>query len=631
MTRCYAWPLTVTDGAEVGLHVSTDCPEFAVQLFRCGAAVEPAGPSSGPYPGRDVPPGRPDEGWGWPRYAVPLPPDLPDGIYVALVRPAGGGPAPLPQGRDVLTRPDACLFVVRRNDQREAARILVKLPTATYSAYNQFGGVSLYAGAHWVRDWTGEGYVVSLQRPGNGGVGGRVMDCDAPDPYARSSRRQVFAHWDEPFVRWLESNGYAPAYCTDLDLHFDPSLLAHRTLLLSAGHDEYWSPAMRARVLEFVDRGGNVAFFGGDIACFEIDVAATGDRMFCPKMTGGGPGRGGLRPGAVWHVDDPGDWLALSSGAWGGGWWDGQRTVEAYQPVVADHWAFDGVEFPPEGISGGLDTPVVGYETDGVALEPGTSPPRMQAPGRGGAGGRVLLAIAPLSEGWVTGAARANAAMMIRTARSGGTVFSVGTTDWPLALAAHPEVSRITANVVSRLARPSIMLHGPTYAAGDYLGDGDVVGAGQVVAWYLDGGQSSALGLHGPEWSVAGGEVIEDGPVLRTRAAHEPGWLTVAVNVADSDGVGHFGSRTVRVASREEHLRRKVVRSLHAMANPDEQGGALVDQKASEAELAGRVIPIRLQWVKHHAMALHAALTELESMWESDGRMAEASLRDGER
>ena len=78
--------------------------------------------------------------------------------------------------------------------------IWYKLPTATYTAYNQIGGASLYAAALWARDWTAQGYVGSLQRPGNAGVGGRVMEGDAPDAYLRSSRRQMFAHWDAPFV-----------------------------------------------------------------------------------------------------------------------------------------------------------------------------------------------------------------------------------------------------------------------------------------------------------------------------------------------------------------------------------------------------------------------------------------------
>jgi hypothetical protein len=634
-SRCYAWPLTVARGSDLRLHVSTTHDRFAVQLFRCGASIEAVATPERVYTGVDVPFGRPDEAWGWPEYEVALPDDLVDGIYVAVPVPvAGSGPeGSVPADTSLLTRRDACLFVrARARPGTEVVGVLYKLPTATYSAYNQLGGVSLYAGAHWTQDWTGKGYVVSLQRPGNGGVGGRVMETDAPDPYARTSRRQVFAHWDYPLIAWLESQGYAPSYCTDFDLDADEQLLDGVTLLMSAGHDEYWSAPMRRRVLEFVDRGGNVAFFTGDTAGLEIEVAASGDRLLCAKIQGSDLDNASVPLwGARWHSKDPGDWLTLTDATWGGGWWDGRRAIDGYQPVIGGHWAFEGVTFPDGGITGGVETPIVGYETDGVALRD-VDAPQMQAAPRGGAGGRVLLAVAKLSAGWVTGYSMANAAMVLRTARSGGMVFICGMTDWSLGVAADAQVRRITENVVSRLARPSLIIRGPIYAPDEEISEGEVVGDELVVEWYVDGSQVAALGLGTPEWTVAGGIVVDRGVdgVLSTRAVGTEGWLTVTARCRDARGIEHFGSRTVQVVRREQYLQRRIVRVLHAMANPDEQGGALVDQRTPEVELASRVIPIRFQWVKRHAATLDVLMSELESMWRDNGRMAEASLREEE-
>ncbi len=635
MTRCYAWPLTVTAGAALQLHVSTEHARFGVRLFRCGAAVEEVAHDTSTYSGTLLPLGRPDEAWGWPRCSIPLAPGLSDGIYVAVpVATADDGSLdPVEAGTALLTRTDAALFVLRRHDGDSRPTILFKLPTATYAAYNQLGGASLYAGTYWTRDWSGQGYVVSLQRPGNGGIGGRVMEGDAPDFYHRSSRRQTFAHWDAPFVAWLETHGYRVGYCTDFDLHDDPKLLDGATLLLSAGHDEYWSTEMRSRVLEFVDGGGNVGFFAGDVACFVIELSPLGDRLFCRKMEGGAPEGGSRLIGALWHVDDPGDWLTGASGAYGGGWWDGRRAIDGYHAVVASHWAFEGVEFPAEGITGGEATPVIGYETDGVPLERASDPPRLSEGRKGGAGGRVLLALGKLSAGWVAGREEANAAIVIRTARSGGMVFSTGTTDWPLALATDPLVSRITDNVVKRLADRALAIHGPICPEGEYVGEGAAVGAGRDVGWYTDGGQSAAAGLSVPEWSVLGGEVVDGGGGVQvvTRSAETEPWVTVTAAARDGDGNAYFGSRTVRVLSTEEYLRRRIVRVLDAMAYPDEQGGALVDQHASEAELAERVIPVRLGWVQRHAKTLEALMADLEEIWIADGRMAEGALRDDER
>jgi hypothetical protein len=636
MTRCYAWPLTIGAGADLQLHVSTPFPEFGVRLFRVGAAIEEHAVPPGRYRGQDLPLGRPDEAWGWPRYQVPLGEELTDGVYVAVpvqVK-ADGGLSGVPGDAALLTRPDTCLFVLCRHAARtDGRKIIYKLPTATYAAYNQLGGVSLYAGANWVRDWSAQGYVVSLQRPGNGGVGGQVMAGDAPDLYARTSRRQVFAHWDAPFIAWLERHGYALTYSTDFDLHYDDTLLADDALVLSAGHDEYWSSQMRRRILEFADRGGNVCFFAGDVACFEVEFGASGDRLFCRKMAGGGPdGGAGGQIGALWHANDPEDWLTLSSGAYGGGWWDGRRAIDGYHAVNPSHWAFDGVEFPPGGITGGEATPVIGYETDGVRLERASSPPRLSEHRKGGGGGRSLLALARLSAGWVAGPDQANAAMMIRTAPSGGMTFSVGTTDWPLALA-DPAVGRITENVIGNLARRSLIIRGPVFREGEAVGDGDLVGADQEVRWYLDGSQTDSLGLRDIRWKVTPGSSLRAdvaNPVITTTSADADGWLTVTATAMTAAGEPCFGSRTVRVADTVEYLRRRIVRALNAMANPDEQGGALVDQHASEATLADRVIPVRLPWVRQHAETLAELMTQLTALWTASGRMAEGSLRPDE-
>jgi hypothetical protein len=636
MTRCYAWPLTVRAGEDLRLHVSTEHSRFGIRLFRVGATVEEVPAPEQVHDGLDLPIGRPDEAWGWPAYSVPLAETLPDGIYLTVPVPlaADGRAEPVPAGPEVATRRDACLFVLRRDPDAASRQILYKLPTATYAAYNQLGGASTYAAAFWSRDWAAQGYVASPQRPGNGGVGQRVMEGDAPDPYARSSRRQTFAHWDAPFVAWLEDRGFSVSYWTDFDLHFEETLLDTQALVVSGGHDEYWSAQMRQRMLEFVDRGGSMCFFAGDVACFEVEFSAAGDRLFCPKIAGGTAdgGSGSGRIGALWHVKDPQDWLTMSSGAFGGGWWDGLRAIEAYQPVIPDHWIFDGVDVPAEGISGGPDTPVIGYETDGVRLERPSDPPRLSEQRRGG-GGRVLLALARLSEGWVAGYDQANAAIMIRTAQSGGMVFSVGTTDWPLALGSDQVVSRITENVIGRLVCRALKIHGPVCGEGEYIGEGEMVGAGQRAGWYIDGDQLATERLSELRWSVTGGR-REDGSSpahVETTSGDDDHWLTVTATAVDAAGRRYFGSRTVRVAGTEEYLRRRVIRMLDAMAYPDEQGGALVDQHESEATLAERVIPVRLGWIQQHAAILAEVLGELEARWTASGRMAQASLRPDEK
>jgi hypothetical protein len=105
----------------------------------------------------------------------------------------------------------------------------------------------------------------------------------------------------------------------------------------------------------------------------------------------------------------------------------------------------------------------------------------------------------------------------------------------------------------------------------------------------------------------------------------------VTATARDSGGNAYFGSRTVRVLSADEYARRRLVRTLNAIAFPDEQGGGLVDQHVTEGELADRVIPVRLAWISQHLPALQQLMAELEARWEPTGRIADATLRPEEK
>jgi hypothetical protein len=108
VTRCYAWPLTTR--TDLKLHVSTELPRFGVRLFRYGAAVEEVPGPAQLFDGFDLPLGRPDEAWGWPRYTIELGAGLDDGIYLAVPSPltADGGIEQVDAGPELATRPDAC-------------------------------------------------------------------------------------------------------------------------------------------------------------------------------------------------------------------------------------------------------------------------------------------------------------------------------------------------------------------------------------------------------------------------------------------------------------------------------------------------------------------------------------------
>ena len=69
---------------------------------------------------------------------------------------------------------------------------------------------------------------------------------------------------------WAEENGYKIDYAVNSDLEFNPELLDYYRLVLSVGHDEYWSTPMRDNLEAFIADGGNVAFFSGNTCCWQV-------------------------------------------------------------------------------------------------------------------------------------------------------------------------------------------------------------------------------------------------------------------------------------------------------------------------------------------------------------------------
>ena len=71
----------------------------------------------------------------------------------------------------------------------------------------------------------------------------------------------LFDRWERDFVEWAEAAGYALDYCANSDLEWHPELLDNYRLVLSVGHDEYWSAPMRDHLEAYIAAGGNAAFF----------------------------------------------------------------------------------------------------------------------------------------------------------------------------------------------------------------------------------------------------------------------------------------------------------------------------------------------------------------------------------
>ena len=614
MIRAYPRAPSIRPGETLTLHVATDRPHFRVEVYRQGRTLERV-VDVGPFDGVDVPGGPPDEDWGWPGYPIPVGSDWQSGAYVAmLVEIDEDGTEHAPDRSTTFATSGKALFVVRSARPGADARILYKLSTNTFHAYNGTGYGSLYAEAVWVRARPQPGYKVTMRRPG-GGTGGDVEPGDPSDAHAPESRRQTFAHWDAPFVAWLERAGYALDYCTDLDLHWDAELLTPYGLLLSTGHDEYWSQAMRDHVDAFVAGGGNVAYFSGNIAGWRIHVVDDGTAIVCAKVKPTGHEQETWERDD-WHdLDDPENRTTGVSIAGAGGWWNGLRDPLGYTVQHADHWVYDGTGLGDGDVFGARDDhPLLGYEVDGADFRRrhGIAVPT-------GADGTpqefAILGVAELSEGWSTVVSCPAATMGVLTSPRGGTVFQGATTDWPIVAPSDERVGRITRNVLDRLSLCSLRVLGPLPARG-----GRMVGTvGETASFHLDVVPLGEGGLEF-EWLAGGAELVGSaGPVARVRFPPRPGLVTVSVVVRrDGDAVG-FGTRTLLPLTRTESLQLEAAILVRELAMPGEPSGPWVLPTGDPVDRIGDVIPVRLPWVRDRAARLQETAEQLIRRLGPDG------------
>jgi hypothetical protein len=447
--RGYPARTSVARRARFVLHVATDAPRFRVRFHRVGERVVAVDES--PWlRGENAHARTADADWQWPAYAFSAGAHWRSGVYVAQLLASDAPDLPTAS----LAATDATiLFVVRGDGDR---RILYKLPIATYHAYNCTGGGCFYHQPPRSADPPGSR--VSLMRPG-GGIGGDTFG--ALDHYDVASARQTFAHWDAPFIRWLERQGIDADFCTDFDLHRDAGTCSPYRLLLSVGHDEYWSTRMRDAVEDFVGRGGNVAFFGANVCWWRIHVVDDASAIVCHQ---GGP-RGALDH--WWPASGaarPEDSLTGVSYRHGGGWWDGPRDTGGYIVQRASHWAFAGTGLANgEAFGAATRPPLVGYECDGAPLAAfdtasGAATIAHDASSSGTPATFELLAAARLSAKWdelpprerSAGGEGLHAATMGCYTRA-GTAFTAGTTDWAQTLEQDARVARITRNVIEHL------------------------------------------------------------------------------------------------------------------------------------------------------------------------------------
>lgn len=272
----WAYPAkySVLQGETLKLHVSSSQPSATVRVYnltdwldngnwartpridlgRLNIAERAVGPKN-----TKTRPGT--EAWTWPQNVnVPIPTTFPSGIYIAEVQAFAGA------SNQFVGTPRWVMFVVKNKSTAPKAPILYKFNINTIQAYN--------LGTHPEVGGTGPGGIALFN---NDFYNNPLPN---PGPYKITMQRPVWTWswmnksilYDYPLVKWLEQQGYAADFCTDVDIHLDTSLtmLSRYAMVVSPGHDEYWSEAMRNNLVKYRDNGGNLAFLSGNTCCWVI-------------------------------------------------------------------------------------------------------------------------------------------------------------------------------------------------------------------------------------------------------------------------------------------------------------------------------------------------------------------------
>ena len=261
----YVSHASIEAGEELTLFVSTNPPaRFKADFYRLGYYGGAGGRhvlSLGSLEGKkqpDPPVGeqRLRECQWEPAARFKIPGDWPSGVYLGKLSLLDGN-----------RYQSDIVFIVRDN---RPAKIVFQCSDNTWQAYNRWpDNYSLYD------DGTTPWALVSGVRVGYDRPYGKYCQVvDAP----LSLGSGEFLLWEFPFAYWLEKHGYDVTYVSNTDVHASADCLtrpldqdspAPRTkVMLSVGHDEYWSLEQFQHVKQAVEAGMSVGFFSGNTCCF---------------------------------------------------------------------------------------------------------------------------------------------------------------------------------------------------------------------------------------------------------------------------------------------------------------------------------------------------------------------------
>jgi hypothetical protein len=423
----YADKRSVVAGGTIAFHISTSTAPFTVQLINLARpntvlqTLSNLSSTARDCTGSVANPVNPtwQTGCGWPvttQYNVPA--DWPPGYYAARFQTSRGL-------RHIM-------FVVKPVTLGSYAPIVFIQTTNTYTAYNQFGGKSVYDAL----STNGQrAHIVSFNRPFHDDAG--------------LSR---FRTWEQPFVDFMTSEGRRFEVITDDDMEAQVSLAAYKAVVI-IGHSEYWTLRARQHLEAFSRAGGHIAVFGGNTMWWQSRVNLQGRQMTVYKDPTLDPMLGVQNEVVTtnfydWPVFNPEN-LILGASFRNAGYAN-KKPDPSFEPLPASartpytvrnpsSWVFSGT-----GVTLGsqIAQASAGIEVDGAVFNTLPSGQLVVDGSDGTPLNYDILATLPASEGYGT--------IGVYTNPQGGTVFNAATRDWSLGLPGDVVVQQMTRNVLDR-------------------------------------------------------------------------------------------------------------------------------------------------------------------------------------
>ena len=194
-----------------------------------------------------------------------VPADAVSGVYVALPMLYNSSSVAAAYGSYIP-------FIVRQSLDHIGSDLLFKTGDLTWAAYNKYGSWNVYRGNGSFHP-SSRASKYSYNRPWQN----RLL------PPEGQAINFIFGA-EFAMIYWLEQHGFDVSYCSCADLEnmyadnllVPPAAQSNDTLslpykvLLSVGHDEYWTPSLRRAFEQAREQGVHLGFFSGNEAFWRV-------------------------------------------------------------------------------------------------------------------------------------------------------------------------------------------------------------------------------------------------------------------------------------------------------------------------------------------------------------------------